>query len=210
MQTALEMGLHSSGKSAKTCGLGCQPYSYKEPEQSSHLGWNHMQGSTSTFNAGRIHPAEEMYAVDPCLQQGSRKCQKVGEAGEWENVQPEVALARSETITLWTVFSKEGLTLGVDIFDMWGKTFGSHCWSGPHAVLIHVTNYMWSRAKSTQLPKWDSFQNQCSVKINTTTYLKMRKNLWVFFFFFQNYFAGSICALRMKQTKQECGIYQCQ
>lgn len=46
----------------------------------------YSQGSTSTFKAGRIHSAEEIKAVDPSLQQGKGKCQKVGEAGGSEKM----------------------------------------------------------------------------------------------------------------------------
>lgn len=110
----------------------------------------------------RLYELFQSWQNPPCrsnLNHGSQpaagkgKCQKVGEARESEKMYSQKQHWQGQQlVTLWTVFKRETEIRSRHFWYGGGNTWLHHC-SGPHAVLIHVTNHLWSRAKSTQLPK---------------------------------------------------------
>lgn len=121
----------------------------------------------------RLHELSQSWQNPPCrsnLNHGSQpaagrgKCQKVGEVRESEKMYSQKQHWQGQQLVmLWTVFKREPEIRSRHFWYVGENTWLHRC-CGPHAVLIHVKNYMWSRAKSTQLPKWCIFQNQYSAK----------------------------------------------
>lgn len=121
----------------------------------------------------RLHEFFQSWQNSPCrsnLNHGSQpaagkgKCQKVGKERESEKMYSQKQHWQGQQLViLWTVFKREPEIRSRHFWYV-GENTWLHHWSGPHAVLIHVTNYMWSRAKSSQLPKWGIFQDQYSAK----------------------------------------------